>query len=176
VALQLGGTAIFTEPFYEIPQEPVLNTSLGLSAHPKDLTRALVQKTGQQLKRFGIPEGATVLFVKDTITTGKSTIEMVNAVNPDICASFGKLTILPYVLCLINRSGKEFVEWDTHPARLKIISLADVNARIWDTTLAAEVDLFDDEQRASFGFNCGMRGLKAVDPKENWDKLVGTDK
>lgn len=196
VARQLGATAIFTEPVYEAvvvepnPDGTLYTPLMHSTLDGRCVARGAVQKTGQELKRFDIPEGATILFVEDVITTGKSTREMFEAV----CGKRDDLNILPYVLCLVNRSGLESVpdctvawkpgscltegaittsDWPT------IISLADVQARTWDTIEEAETDLTSSGELSfseikSLTSSCGLGGfrMEAVRPKDNWDLLT----
>ena len=149
VARQLGGTAIFTEPVYK--------TVTTFDMEGDDYPRTV--KDGQALKRFKIPEGATVLFVEDVITSGKSTLEMMNAV----WATQGDKLFenLPYVLCLVNRSGKDHL-WP-------IISLADVAAITWDTIEQAREDL-----SVVYG-KVAASDMTAIRPKDNWGLLTGKE-
>ena len=138
MARQLGGTAIFTEPYVH--------------------SGRTVKKI-QRLKRFEIPEGATVLFVEDVITTGKSTREMVEAVlqSEDGIKFRRERKILPHVLCLVNRSGEKKIrnegfdphDWDEDAWGLDIVSLAEVKARTWDTVEEAMSDLWAGEGKYS---------------------------
>lgn len=195
VARQLHATAVFTEPVYatKVPEE-MRNVDYDTDEFWK--SEFYIEKTGQQLKRFEIPEGATILFVEDVITTGKSTYEMVEAVvrhRPNVTED---VTILPYVLCLINRSGKTHVgvgktAWSsalpTHG--LETLSLANTQPRTWDTVLEAQTDLIRmycspdaiTEDRTMFDamkgwlretagdHTDGTAAMEAVRPKENWD-------
>lgn len=180
---QLGATAIFTEPKYTTIPNP---HAIG------------VEKIGQQLKRFEIPDGASVLFVEDVITTGKSTGEMISAIWK---ATERNVNVLPYVLCLVNRSGRDTVwtltkddgsempdniEGYCWHKEFKIISLADVQARTWATV---------EEARAALCVKCDAENnppevvernemnveirpflmVEAVRPKENWDLLTGKE-
>ena len=103
VARQLGATAIFTGPVHvaavkheiAVEREGVLFEKVS----PADMC---ARKIGQELKRFDIPEGATVLFVEDVITTGKSTKAMIWAVLNNAHPS---VIPLRHVLCLVNCSG-----------------------------------------------------------------------
>lgn len=186
VARQLRATAIFTEPMYGVEDvDPVHIEGGRMKFHGK------LVKTGQALKRFEIPEGATVLFVEDVITTGNSTREMFEAV----CGTRSDLRVLPYVLCLVNRSGLEYVpsctvaykpgscltegatttsDWPT------IISLADIRPRTWDTIVEAQMDLRRTCKNHSIARDTsGTDGLvevlpplEAVRPKDNWKLLT----
>ena len=125
-----------------------------------------------------IPDGSTLLFVTDVISSGGTVQKMINFVE-DVYERSGKY--LPYVLCLVNTSAQESVEvareWRGGTAsdgcktyfylekEFRIVSLTDVPVRVWDTLLAAEADLFTDDQRASMGFNV-MGGLQALSGEE----------
>lgn len=194
VARQLGGTAIFTEPKYglssDIPAFDELSDFAGEVCDFYEKMRQISVKTGQQLKRFEIPEGATVLFVEDVITTGKSSTEMVQAVVEEMVKEPNvtkRPTILPHILCLVNRSGHTHVGTGSvsplQPNGLEIISLADVQARTWDTVENAEADLMvkcdesnnppesvaRNELRAEIH---PFLKLEAVRPKDHWDLLT----
>lgn len=165
MARQLGGTAIFTEPYVH--------------------SGRTVKKI-QRLKRFEIPEGATVLFVEDVITTGKSTREMVEAVlqSEDGIKFRRERKILPHVLCLVNRSGEKKIrnegfdphDWDEDAWGLDIVSLAEVKARTWDTVEEAMSDLWAGEGKYSQSdvhAGCVLPPtLEAVRPKDSWEKLT----
>jgi orotate phosphoribosyltransferase len=180
IARQLGGTAIVTEPVYELGRKTFSEGGWSSSeitcSRLKDHAgqKHYVEKTGQQLNHK-IPEGATVLFVTDHIITGKSTREMVNAVNPDIAKNFGRFTILPYILCLVNCGGKKSVDWETHPAKLEIISLAEINTRTWDTVEDARKSIghmvLDDGINQPDGPN-PVYPIEAVHPKDCWHVLA----
>ena len=57
---------------------------------------------GMKLSRFEIPSDARVLVVEDTISTGGSTLKTIDALKK---AGIAEENILPYVVCLVNRSG-----------------------------------------------------------------------
>ena len=180
VARQLGGTAVFTEPVYK--------TVTTFDMEGDDYPRTV--KDGQALKRFMIPEGATVLFVEDVITTGKSTLEMISAVRDATEANF-----LPYVLCIINRSGLpsigRHVKKDQAPdyytgeitnvlahQEFKVISLADIEARTWNTIEEAEKAITGRMPSGKYtvpgtGTVINMAPMEAVRPKDNWALLTG---
>jgi len=57
---------------------------------------------GMKLTRFEILSGARVLVVEDVISTGGSTLKTIAALE----SSGGQsVTILPLIVCLVNRSG-----------------------------------------------------------------------
>lgn len=130
VAERLFATAIFTEPVI------------------------VDGKKGQELKRM-IPESySTVLFVEDVITTGTSTCQMIKAVMEKTVSS---VKLEGCVLCLINRSGRDTVQIEGI-GEFRIISLAKVEARVWNTFEVAKREC--------------PAVIEALRPKQNWDKLV----
>ena len=168
VARQLGGTAIFTEPKYEV-KEHASDSGIG------SFTNTTVEKSGQELKRFEIPDGATVLFVEDVITTGKSTREMIRAV---MNSAHHSVTALPYVLCLVNRSGISGLSLAYGPDDStltdyvpKIISLADINAITWNRLEEARSEIFWGGEITG-AMPAFMEEMEAVHPKENWALLT----
>lgn len=179
-ARQIGGHAIFTESVYEpvlvetskpYPEdkqifkvEVVENGSY--DSTPFDAAYMKTRKAGQQLKRFDIGTDQQLLFVEDVITTGKSSYQMMEAVWKARGMVIGTL---PYILCLVNRSGLDHLDGPRGCEEIKIISLADIQARTWDTVLDAVADL---EQEYTPPANVS-RGewLEAVWPKDDWDKL-----
>lgn len=160
VARKVGRDCIFTEPVYE----QVLKEG-GTPDGPDDYE---IRKTGQQLKRFEVPRDTNMLFVEDVITTGKSSYEMMEAVWKRRGMVIGTL---PYILCLVNRSGLDYLDGPRGCEKLKIISLADVQARTWDTVLDAVADL-EKEYMPPVNVTRGD-WLKAVRPKEHWNMLAG---
>ncbi|MBD3405071.1 MAG: hypothetical protein GF411_02910 [Candidatus Lokiarchaeota archaeon] len=198
VARQLGGTAIYTEPVYEA-QSRVENIDFknvaeipegGFSIGGVGTVVPQVYTTGQALKRFEIPEGATVLFVEDVITSGKTVFNMVESVVKHRPYVTDTITILPYVLCLVNLSGHTHSgvghtafsgALSTHG--LEIISLADVKARTWNTITEATVELCVKCDETNNPPEVTARNemhveidpflkLEAVCPKYNWDLLM----
>lgn len=198
VARHLGATAIFTEPMYD--SDLIIDDNLNKASR--------VVKLGQQLKRFEIPEGAIVLFVEDVITTGRSTREMIHAsyesLMPRVCQDGippdALVHVLSYILCLVNRSGLSEIELGTpydgekhNERKFKIISLADVQARIWDTVLEAQNDLIElycspeaiqadpsmwNKMKSWIKEGAGKHQdgsviMEAVRPKDNWSLLTG---
>jgi len=57
---------------------------------------------GMKLARFEIAPGARVLVVEDVISTGGSTLKTVEAIK---AATKDGAQLLPFILCLVNRSG-----------------------------------------------------------------------
>src|SRR5262245_31620623 len=64
------------------------------------------EKDGEAMKlsRFEIEPSASVLVVEDTISTGGSTLKTIDGI---LSAGIQKQNILPYIVCLVNRSGKQ---------------------------------------------------------------------
>lgn len=176
VARQLGGVSIFTEPVYaggcDVAQSRA-ESAAGCCA---------VYKTGQALKRFTVPGRSHVLFVEDVITTGKSTLDMMDAVwakqDPKQL-----LRNLECVLCLVNRSGKDYLEFPNKSReRWPIITLANEDAHTWDTIIQAQAALAVTCDATNNPPELAARNevratvqvpvkLEAVRPKDNWDKL-----
>ena len=107
----------------------------------------------QTLKRFSIPDGFLTIFFEDVITTGKSLGEMIASVRRSITGETG---IYKTIGCLINRSGEDLLTIDG--IEFEIISLAEVNARVWNTLEDAQKDC--------------PSVIEAVKPKLNWEKLT----
>jgi len=142
LARQYGGTSIFVEPV----------------TCSKDRMN-LVLETTLELKRFDIPDRAKVLLVEDVITTGKSTLEM--ALSLVKVGAIERFELLPYVLCLVNRSGSNHLDL-TLPNKatymLEIVSVVDVAAKTWDTL---------EEAKKTY-----PNVIEALRPKGNWDMLM----
>jgi orotate phosphoribosyltransferase len=79
-----------------------------------------------ELDRFEFSSNIkSVIMVEDVITTFKTTRASIAALRPK--AHFGHAKILPYVLCIVNRSGQSEIDG------FKIISLIEVNnALTWE--------------------------------------------
>ena len=149
VARQLGGVSIFTEPVYS-----------AVGGGPGFVSA--VQKEGQELKRFTVPNGSHMLFVEDVITTGKSTLEMMDAVWAKQDQS-QLLRNLECILCLVNRSGEDHLELPNGDY-WQIIALAEEEAHTWGDVGEAMDDLGIQPRSA-------LDILEPVRPKDNWDKL-----
>ena len=140
------GKAFFTEPVYDI------------GGAPPPLVK--IRKSGQKF-RFGdrIPKGSTILFIEDVITTGKTSLEMMAAMKEVV--PHGEFEIFSYLPCLVNRSGKKSLIRPVCPGaeqQMKILAIAEVTARTWDTLEEAQAD---------------CEGVvDAVRPKANWQQLV----
>lgn len=59
---------------------------------------------GMKLSRFEVAPGSRVLIVEDTISTGGSTLKTIDGVK---AAGVSDSQILPWILCLVNRSGED---------------------------------------------------------------------
>jgi orotate phosphoribosyltransferase len=59
---------------------------------------------GMKLARFEIEPGAKVLVVEDTISTGGSTLKTIEGLQR---AGVTPQQLLPYIVCLVNRSGAD---------------------------------------------------------------------
>jgi orotate phosphoribosyltransferase len=131
LARQFGCQAIFTEPKYQTEKcySPPIKCEGDYDCNCKYIN---IVKSGQELK-FDIPNGATILLAEDVITTGKSIGEMIGA----IISKNKNVVILPYILCLINKSMEKGIFYDEFDT-LKIISLANVKVRTWDTLEQAQ--------------------------------------
>lgn len=101
------------------------------------------------LKRFELAPGETILVVEDVISTGGSTLKTLEGIRQ---AGGGKVTVLPQILCLVNRSGR--ADLDGHA----ITPLLELKINTWD---AAACPL------------CKL-GSQAVRPKTHWKELVGS--
>lgn len=141
--------AFFTEP-YETT-EPIIN--------------GVTTKKCQILKRFTLPENATVFLVEDVITTGGSVQATLNALD----AAGVKFNLVPIVGCLVDRRAEKgpinlSLRMDPDPAcpyhivPAEVISIVSTTPRAWDTLEEAKKVYPQVED--------------ALRPKENWQKLV----
>lgn len=107
------------------------------------------EKDGDAMKlaRFEIAPGQKVLVVEDTISTGGSTLKTLEGIK---AATGGKATILPTIVCLVNRSGKD--ELDGR----KIRALLTPNINTWKPE------------------ECPLckKGSEPVRPKSHWKELT----
>lgn len=106
------------------------------------------EKDGDSMKlgRFSIQAGAKVLAVEDVISTGGSTLKTIEALRR--CEG---VRILPYVLCLVNRSG--------------LGRMGDYQIR---ALITPSIHTWKPEE-------CPLctQGSKALRPKEHWKELSG---
>ena len=109
------------------------------------------EKDGEKMKlaRFEIMEGSWVLVVEDVISTGGSTLKTIEAIEE---ATGGQAHLNPYVVCLVNRSGK------THLGPHRIHALITPDIHTWKPE------------------ECPLckKGSKAVRPKSHWKELTAT--
>ena len=103
-----------------------------------------------KLSRFEIPPEDRVLVVEDTITTGGSTKKTIEGIK---AAGVDDSRILPYIVSLVNRSGK--VDLDGR----KIRALLTLDIHAWTP---ADCPL------------CKI-GSQAIRPKGNWQVLTKRD-
>jgi orotate phosphoribosyltransferase len=110
------------------------------------------EKDGEfmKLSRFEVSPEDRVLVVEDTITTGGSTKKTIEGIK---AAGVEDSRILPYIVSLVNRSGKDDLDGR------KIRALLTLNIHAWTP---AECPL------------CKM-GSQAVRPKGNWQVLTRRD-
>ena len=110
------------------------------------------EKDGELMKlsRFEIPLEDRVLVVEDTITTGGSTKKTIEGIK---AAGVDDSRILPYIVSLVNRSGKDDLDGR------KIRALLTLNIHAWTP---AECPL------------CKL-GSQAIRPKGNWQALTRRD-
>lgn len=108
------------------------------------------EKDGEtmRLARFEVKPGERVLVVEDVISTGGSTLKTIAGLKE---ASGGKAELLPYVVCLVNRSGQKVLDG------FEIRALLTLDIHTWK---ADECPL------------C-KAGSEAVRPKTHWKELTG---
>ncbi|HEY3324359.1 MAG TPA: orotate phosphoribosyltransferase [Planctomycetota bacterium] len=111
---------------------------------------AFTEKDGEGMKlaRFEIGPKEKVLVVEDTISTGGSTLKTIEGIQK---AGVPADNILPYIVCLVNRSGSDTLAGRT------IRPLIKLNIHTWQP---AECPL------------C-KAGSQSVRPKSHWRELVG---
>lgn len=109
------------------------------------------EKDGEAMKlaRFEIKPGEKVLVVEDTISTGGSTLKSIEGIQK---AGVAAENILPYVVCLVNRSGS-----------------ATLGGRELRALLTLDIHNWKPEE-------CPLckAGSQAVRPKANWAALTAT--
>ncbi len=103
---------------------------------------------GMKLSRFTIAPTEKVLVVEDTISTGGSTLKTIEALRQ---AGVPAENILPFILCLVNRSGSETL------AGRELLSLITLDIHTWQP----------DDCPLCAG------GSTAVRPKSHWRELTG---
>jgi orotate phosphoribosyltransferase len=119
-------------------------------AHFLGAKSGFTEKDGEAMKlaRFDVRPGEKVLIVEDTISTGGSTLKTIEGVR---AAGVPEASILPSIVCLVNRSGSPTLNGRELRAALTL------NIHNWTE---AECPLCKN-------------GSKAVRPKSNWAALVG---
>ena len=113
-------------------------------------TRAgFTEKDGESMKlsRFSVSSSDRVLVVEDTISTGGSTLKTIDAI---VRAGIPEDHILPFIVCLVNRSGK------TELAGKEIRALLTLQIHSWKPE------------------ECPLcrSGSQAVRPKSHWQDLT----
>jgi orotate phosphoribosyltransferase len=100
------------------------------------------------LSRFSVSPSDRVLVVEDTISTGGSTLKTIEAIQR---AGISDQNILPYIVCLVNRSGK-----------------SELSGREIRALLTLQIHTWKPEE-------CPLcrAGSAAVRPKNNWAELTG---
>ncbi len=108
------------------------------------------EKDGEAMKlaRFEIKPGEKVLVVEDTISTGGSTLKTIEGIQK---AGVPAQTILPYIVCLVNRSGSPTL-----------------GGRELRALLTLDIHNWKEEECPL----CKM-GSQVVRPKANWAALTG---
>ena len=80
---------------------------------------------GMKLSRFELDPSSKVLVVEDTISTGGSTLKTIEGIQ---AAGIAEANILPWVICLVNRSGQQ------HLGSREIRSLLRLDIHMWKPT------------------------------------------
>ena len=115
-----------------------------------DARAGFTEKDGETMKlaRFEIKPGEKVLVVEDTISTGGSTLKTIEGIQK---AGVPAAAILPYIVCLVNRSGSLTL------GGRELRALLTLDIHNWN------------EQECPL---CKM-GSQVVRPKSNWAALTG---
>ena len=107
------------------------------------------EKEGEHMKlsRFEVLPESKVLVVEDTISTGGSTLKTIQALHK---AGIPDSNILPYIVCLVNRSGSDLL------GTRQLRSLLKLDIHSWQAE------------------NCPLcqAGSIAVRPKSHWNELT----
>jgi len=98
----------------------------------------------QELKRFDIKAGDTVLVVEDALSTGGSMVKTIN-----VLEEIG-VNVLPYVATVVNWSGSDML------GKRRVVSLYSGTPQSWE---ADECPLCDG-------------GSEPLRPKDNWDEFI----
>jgi orotate phosphoribosyltransferase len=114
-----------------------------------NVNAGFTEKDGEDMKlsRFEVAPHERVLVVEDTISTGGSTLKTIEGIKK---AGVDDARILPYILCLVNRSG-----------------LAKLAGREIRSLLTPEIHMWKPEE-------CPLcrAGSQAVRPKSHWQELT----
>jgi orotate phosphoribosyltransferase len=107
------------------------------------------EKDGEAMKlsRFEVGPEQKVLVVEDTISTGGSTLKTLEGVH---AAGVDEKRILPYIVCLVNRSG-----------------MSALGGREIRSLLAPDIHMWKPEECPL----CKV-GSQAVRPKSHWNELT----
>lgn len=107
------------------------------------------EKDGEAMKlaRFEVAPNEKVLVVEDTISTGGSTLKTIEGI---IKSGVSEKQILPYIVCLVNRSGS-----------------GTLNGRELRALLTLDIHMWQAEQ-------CPLckEGSAVVRPKSHWHELT----
>jgi orotate phosphoribosyltransferase len=107
------------------------------------------EKDGETMKlsRFQVSPGEKVLVVEDTISTGGSTLKSIEGIK---AAGVPDENILPYIVCLVNRSGSKSL------GGRELRALIDIDIHSWQPA------------------DCPLcrAGSQAVRPKSHWRELT----
>jgi orotate phosphoribosyltransferase len=118
-------------------------------AHKLGAKAGYTEKDGEAMKliRFEIAPGERVLVVEDALSTGISTTKTIRGI---LDSGVQKKNLVPQIICLVNRSGKDTLEG--HEVR----ALLTLDIHTWQPS------------------ECPLcrEGSQAVRPKKNWRELV----
>jgi orotate phosphoribosyltransferase len=107
------------------------------------------EKEGEEMKllRFDVGTGNSVLVVEDALSTGTSTPKTIQGI---LDSGVQKRDLLPAIICLVNRSGKQTL--DGHEIR----SLLNLDIHTWQPS------------------ECPLckNGSQPLRPKKNWRELI----
>jgi orotate phosphoribosyltransferase len=108
------------------------------------------EKDGESMKlsRFSVSPSDRVLVVEDAISTGGSTLKTIDGI---LRAGIASENVLPYIVCLVNRSGK-----------------SDLSGRNIRALLTLQINNWQPDECPL----CRL-GSVAVRPKNNWNELTG---
>lgn len=114
-----------------------------------NVNAGFTEKDGDDMKlsRFEVAPHERVLVVEDTISTGGSTVKTINGIKK---AGVDDARILPYIICLVNRSG-----------------LTTLEGREIRSLITPEIHMWKPDE-------CPLcrAGSQAVRPKSHWQELT----